>query len=116
MNVVEVLQVARKVLVVSGWTRHRMRAVNGKVCATGAVGVAVDPAAMADSRTQNHLSENLDFAAATTALQEHLPEKYKGFTKSPAWDVAYYNDHIATNQDDILDLYDKTIADLGGNA
>jgi hypothetical protein len=44
--------------------------------------------------------------AAARALIEHIPKKYE--------EVAAYNDHPSITHEDILNLFDKTLADLGG--
>lgn len=78
----------------------------GNYCALGALDRAAN---MSFGLTSDAL------CAAEDALAAHVPgrEEYQARNKHP---VPAYNDKPTTTLQDILDLFDKTLADLGGLA
>jgi hypothetical protein len=100
------LRAARAELMKRGRCRHHFTDHMGRVCALGAIGVALDSnfdkfsrSAQERARIHNHR-----FYRAEQALREFVP------TTS----VDTYNDDPTTTDQDILDLYEKTLASLGG--
>lgn len=77
-----------------------------KVCTVGALGV-VTVDGFAELCVQNRGIKSPRMMRAWSALQDHL--------QHPGW-VADFNDDKTTTDQDVLDLYDKTLADLGGLA
>lgn len=107
------LKAARAELVARGRCRRQLVG-DGRVCAMGAVGAAtVD--GFVDLPTEDEQFDALHHSPraqrARTALEVHTLDvdrlgAYGG--------VMLFNDHPTTTDLDVLDLFDKTIFDLGG--
>jgi hypothetical protein len=102
------LKAARAVLVKRGRCQHTRIAGDGTVCVKGAIGIATvfgfaamrghgkQEAALAEDRPWN----------TTRALEQYLDGRY-------VWE---FNDDPATTDQDVLNLFDKALAGLGGLA
>jgi hypothetical protein len=111
---VELVQVARD-RIDRGWQKQGYgdwNLPNGDVCAVGALAYAAkmlrgnrysdyEPAMM-------ELARYSDYEPAMMELARFLPA---GFTR-----IFEFNDHPDTTKQDVLDLFDKALADLGGLA
>lgn len=113
-SVVEDLQNAKRELQTHGWSQGHFMDKDGHLCALGAIRCAlvghhaVDrvPLAGPFASTEDNVQLWDRYLAAAQALDDHLP--YVGTT------VPTYNDAATTTQQDILNLFDKALADLGG--
>lgn len=116
-QVIADLKAARAELVARGRSTGDLVRADGSVCAVGAIAVAVtdkfEPRFMAwmqagcppDAHAEwvlPYLSPRV--SAAKRALAAHVPDGY----------VQGFNDDVGTTDADVLNLYDKTLADLGG--
>jgi hypothetical protein len=102
------LKAARAVLVKRGRCKGTRIAGDGSVCVKGAIGVAtvfgfaamrgngLQDAALAEDRPWN----------TTRALEKYLGGRF-------VWE---FNDDPATTDQDVLELFEKALADLGGMA
>ncbi len=102
MSVVEDLKTA-KGHVANGWHQGSLSDRNGNVCAMGAIALAVG--------VELDLEDvgEVDWARHTAAhmeLRKHLPISFES--------VPDFNDDIETTHQDVLNLFDKALADLGG--
>lgn len=100
MTVADDLTTARDI-VAQHWFKGGITDGEGNVCAMGAVNVAV--------WGSPHVNVNSEYnrrAAALDALADHLPAP---FTSIPA-----FNDDADTRLEDVLNLFEKTLADIGG--
>lgn len=104
MSVIEDLKAARQ-HVERGWMQGKLTDYNGNVCAMGAVSIA---AGMRIGSMVSHTMEWDRHQAQYEALMKQIPE---GF-----FDVAAFNDDPATTKQDVLNLFDKALAELGGMA
>jgi hypothetical protein len=100
VSVIDDLKVARAA-VENGWHQGSLMNGAGGVCVVGALRVACFSTVHMDV-------DVLRCAAALNELGKHLPDSRLA--------VAGYNDAPTTTKQDILDLFDKTLADLGGLA
>jgi hypothetical protein len=81
-----------------GWYQGGL--TNGtRLCAVGALNVACCGGVYRSNGRR---------ALAYIELRKRLPD--------PSWALAEYNDAKGTTQQDVLDLFDKTLAELGGLA
>lgn len=119
-QVIEDLKAARAELVKRGRSRGYMVRADGQVCAIGAIGVAT----VADFErlyldAKNNVSDtglakwsyglaSLRCLRARQALRRHVPRD-DGF-------IELFNDDENTTDQDVLNLFDKALADLGGLA
>lgn len=100
MSVVEDLRNAKRELLRRGWTQGILESGDGRVCAVGAINRATDSCKM-DARThavQQQLTVYLDADCFKTEL---VP-------------LAAFNDRPDTTMQDVVNLFDKALADLGG--
>lgn len=112
------LKAARAELVKRGRCRGRLVTESGQVCARGATAVVA-----ADKFEALYLSRAKDAQGdqswtyelttprarlAEQALRRHLPGPYRG--------IESFNDDLRTTDQDVLNLFDKALADLGGLA
>jgi hypothetical protein len=106
----EVLEAAKKELQNRPWIKYELRNDRGGVCAVGAM-VFIP---------SDHDFADVDFFAAEDALnkkaEEYIPPREERISSSTGMSipcpVAYYNDHVAETKEDVITLYEKTIADL----
>lgn len=106
MSVIEDLKAARHYIEQNGWTQGALRNIeDGSICAMGAVCLA---AGMQIGSPTSVLVEWDRHQEMYDELKKHVPE---GF-----FDVAAYNDDPATTKQDVLNLFDKALAELGGLA
>ena len=123
-QVVADLKAARDELARRGRCRGDLVRNNGSVCAVGAICVAIDENFEAAYRRWDKagLEEAVEIAGAwskTTlsprvravkaALREHLLPEFNDYLQG-------FNDHERTTDEDVLNLFDKTLASLGGLA
>jgi hypothetical protein len=103
---VEIIKGAREILSdPKRWTKGKLVTTDGTaVCLIGALGRARIGLTNAEYNAE---------ARAEAFLQEHLPPGYDGEQLRP---LAEFNDDPLVIHQDILDLVDKTLADLGGLA
>jgi hypothetical protein len=100
------LKAARAELVARGRCRGELVDADGKVCAIGAIAVATVDGFMEISLASREISLGEQRPnRCLTALEAHLPDV-----------ISAFNDNSATTDQDVLDLFDKTLADLGGLA
>lgn len=111
------LQNARAELISRGWAQWDFIAHDGRVCALGALGVATVedfdqlPVYQQEAIFQYGWWPDREsefeprMARARAALEQMLP---------PPHFVHDFNDFDAETVEDILDLFDKTLAELGG--
>jgi hypothetical protein len=105
MSVVEDLKAARQ-HVELGWTQGKLHRVEtNSVCAMGAVSLA---AGMRFGSPCSQIVEWDRHQAMYDELMKHIPSEF--------FDVAAFNDAETTTQRDVLDLFDKALAELGGLA
>lgn len=113
------LQAARSELVKRGRALGYRVRHDGSVCALGAIAVAVVPGfdvlylsrALTPSGTPTwarHATLNPRIKAAERALSQHLPEEVAS--------IDIFNDRHATTDADVLNLFSKALAELGGLA
>lgn len=121
-QLIDDLKAARQELVTRGRCTKDLVSDDGRVCALGAVGVAVvenfiemhtydDVAAFAEVEFLNDRTR-----AVVQALCDHLPVLETldhGVYTEPLW---RFNDKQSTTDRDVLNLFDKALADLGGLA
>lgn len=86
--------------VAKGWCKNALER-GGSVCAIGAIARAVHGSAQAS------VSEHDVSQAAWSIVKDHVPGGIP---------LSYYNNAETTTQQDVLDLFDKALADLGGLA
>lgn len=101
MSVIEDLKTAMATID-KGWYQGGLVGAEG-VCAVGALNMACagSPVPWGD----------VDWARrdeSYKALKSHLPKDFQGR------EIAYFNDHPGTTKQDVLNLFEKTLADLGG--
>lgn len=100
MSVIDDLKMARAA-VERGWHQFGLTNGVGGVCVVGAVEVACFSVA--------HMGVDMvRCGAALDELGKHLP--------STLWAIVGYNDAPTTTKQNILDLFDKALASLGGLA
>lgn len=99
MSVVGDLRRARDI-VAKGWCPRGLYDELGNVCAVGAVNIACEGHLHVRSKPTSRRDE------ALRALIRHLPGSWQ--------EVYRYNDDPSTTHQDILNLFDKALADLGG--
>ena len=104
MSVIEDLRAAKDI-VAKGWYRGWVTDGKGNYCAVGALN-KVSGFMDAESPIPEHLCLRRD--QAYEVLRAYLPVPYR--------EVAEYNDAKSTTHQDILNLFDKALADLGGLA
>lgn len=63
--------------------------------------------------TLEHVSVKLSMYDAEELIVEHLPGGVEAFTNEHLRPIAAFNDDPATTHQDVLNLLDKTLADLG---
>lgn len=103
------LKAARRELVKRGRCRNEL-VEDGKVCVLGAVGVAT---------TEGFIS--LDGVYRIMVLNDPRPRRVRAALedklggRNGGWVEAFNDDETITDQD-VLDLFDKTLADIGGLA
>lgn len=96
---------ARSELVARGWCKHVLQDYEGNICALGAVHMAIIG--------RSDLSFNDDGFERCTDAQRVLAAVLEDrFLKS----VSAFNDDIDTTQQDVLNLFDKALAELGALA
>lgn len=85
---------------------------DGKVCALGAIGVATTEGFIQMDREARAAAVFCDRRPkrAEAALRARL------FTDPDDGEVFVWNDDLNTTDQDVLDLFDKTLADIGGLA
>lgn len=110
------LKEARAQLIARGWCRGDFLAPDGSVCALGAVRTAIDP-----TYNRGYWNSVIDMAGgryvnAQRALEDHLPVTSGRCAVGRCGHVDCFNDRAASDAQDVLDLFDKTLADLGGLA
>jgi hypothetical protein len=93
VSVVDDLKGARE-RVEKGWCKHRLRDGQGNVCAVGAI--CLQTGAEMPARHP-----------AAAQLRKFLPKEFGG-------EIADFNDARSTTKEDVLMLFDKALADLGG--
>lgn len=98
--VVKILQSARAE-VAKGWCKNQLEDQDGNVCVVG----AIHRADLGSARALTCLT--LDGAHAFEEVQAHVPRGER---------LDLYNNAKTTEKQDVLDLFDKTLADLGGLA
>jgi hypothetical protein len=101
-QVIADLQAARGELVTRGWCKNQLQSRDGQVCAVGAVQMAI----------MGHVGltpADVEFDRVVTA-QRALGRLVE------IGDVGSYNDADDTGYQDVLNLFDKALADLGGLA
>ena len=109
---IETLRAARE-LVAQGWCQgDASKTTNGvedRWCAVGALNKVLwtqgNDLSVSASATDLAIRDEVYLL-----LQVKLPEKHKADFRG----VATFNDDEETTQQDVLDLYDKALADLGG--
>lgn len=106
------LKAARDVLATRGRCTGRFTGADGRVCALGAIGVATTEGFAQMDRDHQSAAVFCDRRPrrAEKALRAHL------FTDPDDGEVFVYNDLPTTTDQDVLDLFDKTLADLSGLA
>ena len=115
MSVVDDLKAARAE-VEKGWCKRTFGDSEGNVCTRGAVNTAVsgDPfalyAAVVEPATMDDWWERQ--AAACEQLRKHIPPA----AVTGLEPIAEFNDAPTTTKQDVLNLFDKALADLGGLA
>lgn len=112
------VKAAREALASRGRTTGRLVSRDGRVCALGAVGAGLDGNFarfyLDETRRENGLTEwswvlsSERAFSVERALRKHLPVDARSLQS--------FNDAAATTTQDVLNLFDKTIADLGGMA
>lgn len=95
MTVIDDLRAARNIIE-QGWCKGRNTDGNGSYCILGAVGVATKNESFATSRYYDAVCE----------LRLQMPEV----------GLPDFNDDPSTTKEDVLGLFDKAIAELGGMA
>jgi hypothetical protein len=101
---VQDLQAARDILV-DHWCPTGLQDTQGNVCIVGALNKVIFGEAHFGVRTaEEELLERR--ARSMNALREHLP--------NPRSQLSSWNDHKSTEHQDVLNLFDKALADLGG--
>lgn len=110
------LKAARAELVARGRCRGVPVHPDGRVCIIGAIGAGMyeDFTGLAEEAQYNALYQDRP-RRVRSALSAHLPENLH----VDSWvddEVAAFNDCRATTDQDVLDLFDKTLANLGGLA
>jgi len=103
MSVIDDLKAARDE-VEKGWCKFALEDKEGNVCVLGAIQRAIDWNAFHTTVPNGHR-----LFVAIDALARVLPEFAKG-------SVVVYNNHSSTTKEDVLNLFDKALADLGGLA
>lgn len=104
------LRAARAELVRRGWTKDAfVDPEEGRVCALGAIGAASVEGFMLmtyddQSNALVDLRPDRVIAVLTAKLHELHPNR----------EVEVFNDDRETTYQDVLDLFDKTLAELGG--
>ncbi len=99
MNTYELLVAARDVFAEEGGAKHMLRDCDGKVCAVGAINMA-DHGYPEWIFSPMWTNSEQDVTEARIELDKHTPSGYI---------VGYNNEELTTKQD-VLDVYDKTIA------
>lgn len=110
-QVIADLKAAKEELARRGRHMGEMVGPGGTVCARGAIGCAVIPgfAEMVNDNVRIHAFVRSErFQAAERELRRHLPDDY--WVKA----VWAFNDDHKTTDTDVLNLFDKALADLGG--
>lgn len=104
------LKAARAALVTRGRCRGQF-VKDDKVCAIGAIGVAtLEGFEHEDSDSQYETTcRDVRLIRAVNALARRLSVLHPD-----AVNVWRFNDDLLTTDQDVLDLFDKTLADLGG--
>lgn len=121
-QVIADLKAARQELVTRGRNVGQRVAHDGRVCALGAIAVAV-----VEDFSQLYLNNAKDvygyrwctelrnprIAAAEAALIPHVPNPVYG-----SWNhsISAFNDRVDTTDADVLNLFEKALAELGGLA
>jgi hypothetical protein len=104
------LKVARRELVARGRCRGTLLdRSTGAVCAMGAVSVAT-------IEGFDQLATSDDWCSAQSASARFLRAERQLSRYAPNGSVETFNDSPATIDQDVLDLFDKTLANLGGLA
>jgi hypothetical protein len=107
----EVLETGLTYMRQHGWTKYMRKAESGKVCAMGAV----------EYGWLNHLGQvTWDFPNGeigenylrVVAAQNRLSRKVNDLSNHNYLSVARFNDAKETTQQDVENLFEKTIADL----
>lgn len=104
MSVVDDLKAAREI-VAQRWHKGGLEDGHGNVCAVGALNLAC----MGMLRVDNQPVPV--YYAAYRALERHIPTGFNGLPSLPS-----YNDADGVTREDMLDLFDKALAELGGLA
>ena len=109
------LQAARTELVLRGRCTHTLIDDGGRVCALGAVGIASVEGFL--ELDEGHREASLDVVPRAIRAQHALaacllPLKSAG-DRAVVW---RFNDAGRTTDRDVLDLFDKALAELGGMA
>lgn len=100
-QVIEDLKAAREI-VKDHWYKGALTDEQGNYCIVGAINMTVSGSAyMFDTHRR---------WAAEEALVAHLPENLRSFG------IPSFNDDDSTTHADVMTLFDKTLADLGGLA
>jgi hypothetical protein len=112
-QVIADLQAAREELAARGRCVHKF-ADGEKVCALGALGVAAVEGFLELTEQHQEHANNREprMVRARLALEQHLPEVGGHLELT----VNEFNDDPETTDEDVLNLFDKTLADLGGLA
>lgn len=107
MNETEIIQGARELLSdPKRWNKGDLTNRDGtKMCVVGAM-----------LRASNIFWENDCFKAAATLIRQHIPNGRVDLADDGLPLLGGYNDHPDTTHQDVLDVLDKTLADLGGLA
>ena len=120
-QVVADLKAARAELVRRGRCIGHMVRDDGSVCTTGAIGVAIDVefeshymqwarlggnTGSSGGREWSTVTMSPRFWAVKRALRQHVPDGSNY--------VEGYNDKFTTTDADVLNLFDKALAELGG--
>lgn len=111
------LKAARAELVARGRCQGSLVKEDGQVCARGAIGVALNPDFETKYLSEEKTPIGTDAWTYTFitqrwynvhhAIRRHLPDG--------TW-IEQFNDAPTTTDQDVLDLFDKTLAELGGLA
>lgn len=107
MTVVDDLRCARAQVLQRGFFKGWLVDHDGRVCTVGAVNIACYGSPIVAYRDGDDWSRR---DAVLNELCKHLPAGFSSLT----WEIATYNDAESTTKRDILTLFDKTLASLGG--
>lgn len=109
------LKAARAELVARGRCTGRLSLDDGRVCALGAVAAATLGGELSaigyDDLVENQRAKRV-WGALLSALGQPPTPLDVGFSN----DVDGFNDRRSTTDDDVLNLFDKALAELGGLA